>query len=215
VVLKKASASRWHRACQHWVEEVYQCTLGLPDGGIEESREIVSRIQFHIERIKEICTEIRDIKERHEEERLKHSKTTSPKGEHKEKSEVNLRTTYKYKVGNKDIHDQHVQDHIYSKNRKRSHRKLLDDKRNNRHVYEECPTQRLSSLTPVRPKSSHASPPSPPADIECPSSPPFDKTTVSPADPSTASWNSSLPLSSSLSETLQREGTESFKEGVR
>jgi hypothetical protein len=162
----------------------------------------LSRIQFHIEKIKEICTEIRDIKERHKDERFKHSRITSPKREHEEKSEVNLRTTYKYKVGSRDIHDQHVQDHIYLKNKKCSHQKPLDDKRSNCHACEEYPTQRLSSLTPVRPKSSHTSPPSSPADTGCLSSPPSDETTVSPVDLSMASWKSSLPLSSSLSVTL-------------
>jgi hypothetical protein len=168
----------------------------------------LSRIQFHIERIKEICTEIRDIKEKHKKDKHEedeHNKTTSP--------EVKLRTTYKYKVGNKGIHDQCVQDYIYSTNRNYSHQKPHDDTRNSRRAYEGYPTQRLSILTPVRLNNSHASPPSPPADTGFPSSPPVAEMTVSPVDPSRVSWKSSLPLLSLLSVTLQREGTESFEEG--
>jgi hypothetical protein len=180
----------------------------------------LSRIQFHIEKIKEICTEIRDIKKRHNNERHKedkHSKTTSPKVKHSKttSSEVKLRMTYKYKIGNRDIHGRCAQDCIYSKNRKDTHQKPHDDKRNSHRAYEEFPTQRLSVLTPVQPNNSHASLPSPPADTGFPSSPPFTEMTVSPVGPSRASWKSSLPLLSSLSVTLQREGKESFEEGVR
>jgi hypothetical protein len=170
---------------------------------------VVSQIQSHIERIKEICTEIRDIKEKHKKDKHeedKHNKTTSP--------EVKLRTIYKYKVGNKDIHDQRAQDYIYSANRNYSHQKPHDNMRNSRRAYEGYPTQRLSALTPVRPNNSHASPPSPLADTGFPSSPPVVKTIVAPIDPSRTSWKSSLPSSSSLSVTLQREGTESFEEEV-
>jgi hypothetical protein len=169
----------------------------------------LSQIQFHIEKIKEICTEICDIKEKHKGERHEkdnHNKTTSP--------EVKLRMTYKYKAGSKDIHDQRVWGYIYSRNRKGNHQKHLDNKKNSRHVYGEYPTQRLSVLTPVQPNNSHASPPSPPADTGFPSSPPFIETTVLPVDPSRASWKSLLPSSSLLSVTLQREGEESSEEGV-
>jgi hypothetical protein len=99
---------------------------------------MVSRIQFHIEKIKEICTEICDIKKKHKDERHKedeYNKTTSP--------EVKLRTTYKYKAESKDIHDQHAQGYIYSRNRKGNHQKPPDNKKNRCHVNGEYPTQRF------------------------------------------------------------------------
>jgi hypothetical protein len=87
--------------------------------------------------------------EKHKED--EHSKTTSPEDKHSKttSSEAKLRKIYKYRVGSRDIHGRCAQDHIYSGNRKHSHQKLLDDKKSNHHAYGECPTQRLSVLTPV------------------------------------------------------------------
>jgi hypothetical protein len=204
--------------CSPVVEDLSSASTGIPNRSLEDPVERtiqipMSRIQIHIEKIKEICIEIRDIKEKYKDKRHKedeHSKTTSPKDKHSKtaNSEVRLRATYKYKAGNKDRHGQHAQDHIYLRNRKHSHQKPLDDKRSNRHAYEGYPTQRLSVLTPVRPNNSHASPPSPPADTVFPSAPPFVEMTVLLADPSGASSKSSLPSLSLLSVTLQREGME-------
>jgi hypothetical protein len=105
---------------------------------------LVSQIQFHIEKIKEICTEIRDMKRKHKSERHKkdkHDKTTSPS--------TRINKIYKYKAGNKGIHDQHAQGYTYSTYGRDSHQKFHNGMRNSCHIYGKYPTQKLSSLTPV------------------------------------------------------------------